>query len=354
MIFYRTAIRQSYKIEKREIMDKKKIGRISVLITAVILVISGITVSAAKKNIKFKTSRQTIYVGKKITLKAVVLKKYKKKTSKIKWSSTNRAVASVNKHGKVTAKKAGKTYIKAKLYGTTAKCLIVVKKKTKPAVKVTPKPTAVNTVSPSTEPTKCPEKADTPVVTKEPCMTDNPSNTETPEPSRCPFETSSPENSTKPLETPTVSMTPEPATTSSPQPIQSCQPSGKLTPVSTRGAVVAYGVAKIDNEIMTVYLVDRDYDGNMTIGFKDKKYSMSGKVKDSLVMLDTTYISKTNSAGTIRVSRVKPEVYWTLTDLTDNDNYYFSVERRNSYDKSYKNCGALYFKGDVTSVLSIY
>lgn len=339
-------------------MDKKKIGRISVMIIAVILAISGITVSAAKKNIKFKTSRQTIYVGKKVTLKTVVLKKYKNKTSKIKWSSTNRAVASVNKHGKVTAKKAGKTYIKAKLYGTTAKCLIVVKKKTKPTVKVTPKPTAANTVSPSSGPTKCPEKTETPITTENPCITGEPSVTNTPEPSRCPFDTSSPGNSTKPIETPTVSMTPGTETSSSPspssQPAQSCQPSGKLTPVSTKGAVVAYGVAKIDNEIMTVYLVDRDYDGSMTIGFKDKKYSMSGKVKDSLVMLDTTYITKTNSAGTIKVSRVKPEVYWTLTDLTDSDNYYFRVERRNSYDTSYENCGALYFKGDVTSVLSIY
>ena len=131
-------------------MNKTRIKKSIAILTSAAILLTGISVSAATKNIKFVKSKQTVYVGKKLTLKISVPKKYKKQTSKIKWSSSNKKVAVVNKKGVVTAKKTGKTVIKAKFYGTTAKCTVTVKKKAttvKPTVKpdttATPAPTAV-------------------------------------------------------------------------------------------------------------------------------------------------------------------------------------------------------------------
>ena len=323
-------------------MDKKIKKSILVILCAGILV-SCISVSAssATKKIRFGSRKKTIYVGKKLTLKAIVPKKYKKKTSKIKWSSSNKKVAVVNKKGRVTAKKAGKAYIKAVFMGTTAKCRIIVKKKNKPQATASQKLTA------SPKPTTVPVVTDTPQQTNTPIPSEIPSalpTADTNSPSPTPVATSSPTVTETPQASPTVVPTP----TLTPNE----NDYGKLTKVS-KGAVVAYGIDKIKGEVMTVYLMDRAYDGQLNLDFAGKEYSVNGKVKDTLVALDTTYVTKTNSAKTITVSRKSPEVYWTVTDLTTNNKYYFKVERRNTYDTSYKNCGAIYFKGDVRSAVKI-
>ena len=299
-------------------MRKIRIKKYIAILTSTAVLITGISASAAKKNITFVKTKQTVYVGKKLTLKVSVPKKYRNKTSKIKWSSSNTKVAVVNKKGVVTAKKKGTAIIKAKFYGTTAKCTISVKKKN--TVKPTTKPETTKEPEtsslPSTEPTAVPTT--TPAVSAEPTA-----------------EPTTPTASPKPTQTPDVNT-------------------GKLVPVSDKGAVKAYGLAKIDGEVTTIYLVDKNYDGSLKIGFKGNIYEQKGNVKEALIMLDTLYVTKTNSAGTIKISRKSPEVYWTVSDLKNNKDYYFKVERNNTYDTSYKDCGAIYFKGDVTGVVSVY
>lgn len=78
-------------------MNKTRIKKSIAILTSAAILLTGISVSAATKNIKFVKSKQTVYVGKKLTLKISVPKKYKKQTSKIKWSSSNKKVAVVNK-----------------------------------------------------------------------------------------------------------------------------------------------------------------------------------------------------------------------------------------------------------------
>lgn len=60
------------------------------------------SVFAAKK-IKLNKTRATVYVGKTVQLKV-------NNKKKVKWSTSNKKVATVSKKGKVTGKKAGNNY----------------------------------------------------------------------------------------------------------------------------------------------------------------------------------------------------------------------------------------------------
>lgn len=76
-----------------------------------------------KKKIKLNKKKATIRVNKTLKLK---LKNAKAK--KVKWSSSNKKVATVSKKGKVKARKKGKATITAKYKGKKYKCKITVKK----------------------------------------------------------------------------------------------------------------------------------------------------------------------------------------------------------------------------------
>ena len=106
-------------------MGKLKKGFAVILIFVLsISMVPTINVSAAKK-VKLNKNKATIYVGKTISLK---LKNNKKK---IKWSSSNKKVATVNNKGKVKGKKAGRTTITAKVGKKKYKCKVLVKRKKK-------------------------------------------------------------------------------------------------------------------------------------------------------------------------------------------------------------------------------
>ena len=90
-----------------------------------ILFIAGTGITAeAKAKPELSRKKITINVGQKKKLK---VKNFKKK-KKIKWSSKNKAIATVNKKGKVVGKKKGKTTIIAKVSKKKLKCKVVVKK----------------------------------------------------------------------------------------------------------------------------------------------------------------------------------------------------------------------------------
>ena len=101
----------------------------AIMLTAVlavgILVVPGGNVQAAKKVMLNKKSI-TLEVGKKANLKLNNAPKKRKVT----WSSNKKKIASVNKKGVVTAKKAGKANITAKVNGKKYVCKVTVKKKT--------------------------------------------------------------------------------------------------------------------------------------------------------------------------------------------------------------------------------
>ena len=81
---------------------------------------SSYSVQAAK--VKISKTKKTLNVKETFKLKVKNTKK------KIKWSSSNKKVATVNSKGKVTAKKKGKATITAKVGGKKYKCKVKVEK----------------------------------------------------------------------------------------------------------------------------------------------------------------------------------------------------------------------------------
>lgn len=78
------------------------------------------TVEAASK-IQLNKTKKTLYVGDTYKLKITGTNK------KVKWSTTDKSIATVNANGKVKAKKKGTVTIKAKVGEKTYKCKIKVK-----------------------------------------------------------------------------------------------------------------------------------------------------------------------------------------------------------------------------------
>lgn len=75
----------------------------------------------AKQNIKLNKTFITLPTKNTYTLKVNGTKK------KVKWSSSKKKIATVNKNGKITAKKSGTAYITAKVNGKKIKCKVSVR-----------------------------------------------------------------------------------------------------------------------------------------------------------------------------------------------------------------------------------
>ena len=82
--------------------------------------VGAVTAEAATP--KLSRPSRTVTVGKSFTLKV----KNTKKT--VKWSSSKKTIATVSASGKVTGKKAGTCYIRAKVGTKTLKCKVTVRK----------------------------------------------------------------------------------------------------------------------------------------------------------------------------------------------------------------------------------
>lgn len=102
-------------------MKKIKINKISVMFLVVIMIIGILPVRIVAATVKLNKPKATIYVGSSTTLKISGAK------SKVKWTTSNKKIATVTRKGKVTAKKAGTVTITAKLKKKSYKCKVIVK-----------------------------------------------------------------------------------------------------------------------------------------------------------------------------------------------------------------------------------
>lgn len=102
---------------------KKFFKRILVAITVIIMAVSVMPMTQADAAVKLSATKKVVYVGESFTLKVSGSSKT------VKWSSSKKSVASVTQKGKVTAKKAGKATITAKVSGKSLKCAVTVNEK---------------------------------------------------------------------------------------------------------------------------------------------------------------------------------------------------------------------------------
>lgn len=96
---------------------KRMVTMMMVVFAAMLLMVA--PVQAASKT---KTTKVTLKAGQSKTLRV-------KTASKIKWSSSNKAIVTVNKKGKIVARRAGKAKITAK-YGKKKAVFVVTVKNT--------------------------------------------------------------------------------------------------------------------------------------------------------------------------------------------------------------------------------
>ena len=123
-------------------MERK--GVVSLLLAFILLfgAAGNVLEANAASKVKLNKTKATITVGKTVTLKVKNTKK------KVKWSSSNKRIATVSSKGKVKGKKAGKVTITAKIGKKKYKCKVTVKKKTtkrKPANAATEQTTSTTT-----------------------------------------------------------------------------------------------------------------------------------------------------------------------------------------------------------------
>ncbi len=136
-----------------------KFKKLAIFVLAVAIIFA-VQANAAKKKVKLSTTKISLYVGDSYKLK---LKNNKKK---VKWSSSNKKVATVSKKGKVKAKKKGSCRITAKVGKKKYVCKVTVKKEKVRVVKVMVTPTPLPTEVP--RPTLTPRSTLTPRPTLTP------------------------------------------------------------------------------------------------------------------------------------------------------------------------------------------
>ena len=134
---------------------KKLLKTLSVIMCAILLTTSVVpnlpvnsveTVYAATKKPKLNYTKKTIYEGKTFTLKVSGTK------SKVKWSTSNKKIATVNSKGVVKGVKKGNATMTAKIDKKSLKCKVTVKKKEsiKPSTSSAPsKPSEKPSIEPS-------------------------------------------------------------------------------------------------------------------------------------------------------------------------------------------------------------
>ena len=277
---------------------KKKQG-----ITVTNKMTKGVLVIQEKKKLQLKLKLQ----GKKVSSKKI------KKIFKFK--SSNKKIVTVNKKGKIYAKKAGnaKVYITQKAKGKKKKCKLKVKvvaKKNKPVVTVTTESTKQPTVDQTKQPTAEPTKQPTAEPTKQPTAE------------------------------PTPSASQEPQLVNSGECSKMTCGGSYAGPVSGKeySAVALYGNG---DYCSTSY----EFEGT------NKKYRMvvKGASSNSSTASVSVYIGgkKVGTVGFTGTTLSEQSLEFKMTDVTGKQEIKFLLETDNGSNDTYVNSYELYYIGDV-------
>ena len=289
------------------------------------------TLGAAPNLSQAKKKKQGITVTNKMTKGVLVIREKKKLQLKLKlrgkkvsskkikkifkFRSSNKKIVTVNKKGKIYAKKAGnaKVYITQKAKGKKKKCKLKVKvvaKKNKPVVTVTTESTKQPTVDQTKQPTAEPTKQPTAEPTKQPTAE------------------------------PTPSASQEPQLVNSGECSKMTCGGSYAGPVSGKeySAVALYGNG---DYCTTSY----EFVGT------NKKYRMvvKGASSNSTTANVSVYIGgkKVGTVGFAGTTLSEQSFEFKMTDATGNQEIKFLLETDNGSNDTYVNSYELYYIGDV-------
>ena len=329
---------------------KKKQG-----ITVTNKMTKGVLVIQEKKKLQLKLKLQ----GKKVS---------SKKMKKIfKFKSSNKKIVTVNKKGKIYAKKAGnaKVYITQKAKGKKKKCKLKVKvvaKKNEPVVTTTTgstaQPTAEPTKQPTAEPTEQPTAEPTKQPTAEPTKrpTAEPTKQPTAEPTKRPTAEPTKQPTAEPTKRPTAEPTKQPTAeptkqpTVEPTPSASQEPklvsSGECSKMTCGGSYAGVAGDKV------VLYSNGDYcSTSYEFEGTNKKYRMvvKGASSNSSTASVSVYIGgkKVGTVGFTGTTLSEQSLEFKMTDVTGKQEIKFLLETDNGSNDTYVNSYELYYIGDV-------
>ena len=333
---------------------KKKQG-----ITVTNKMTKGVLVIQEKKKLQLKLKLQ----GKKVSSKKI------KKIFKFK--SSNKKIVTVNKKGKIYAKKAGnaKVYITQKAKGKKKKCKLKVKvvaKKNKPVVTVTTEstkqPTVDQTKQPTAEPTKQPTAEPTKQPTAEPAKqpTAEPTKQPTAEPTKRPTAEPTKQPTAEPTKRPTAEPTKQPTAEPTKQPTAEPTPSASQEPQlvnsgecskMTCGGSYAGPVSGKEYSAVALY-GNGDY---CTTSYEfvgtNKKYRMvvKGASSNSTTASVSVYIGgkKVGKVSFTGTTLSEQSFEFKMTDVTGKQEIKFLLETDNGSNDTFVNSYELYYIGDV-------
>ena len=321
---------------------KKKQG-----ITVTNKMTKGVLVIQEKKKLQLKLKLQ----GKKVSSKKI------KKIFKFK--SSNKKIVTVNKKGKIYAKKAGnaKVYITQKAKGKKKKCKLKVKvvaKKNEPVVTTTTGSTAQPTAEPTKQPTAEPTKQPTAEPTKQP--TAEPTKRPTAEPTKRPTAEPTKQPTAEPTKRPTAEPTKQPTAeptkqpTAEPTPSASQEPklvsSGECSKMTCGGSYAGVAGDKV------VLYSNGDYcSTSYEFEGTNKKYRMvvKGASSNSSTASVSVYIGgkKVGTVGFTGTTLSEQSLEFKMTDVTGKQEIKFLLETDNGSNDTYVNSYELYYIGDV-------
>ena len=349
---------------------KKKQG-----ITVTNKMTKGVLVIQEKKKLQLKLKLQ----GKKVSSKKI------KKIFKFK--SSNKKIVTVNKKGKIYAKKAGnaKVYITQKAKGKKKKCKLKVKvvaKKNEPVVTTTTgstaqptaeptkQPTAEPTKQPTAEPTKQPTAEPTKQPTAEPTKrptaeptkqpTAEPTKQPTAEPTKRPTAEPTKQPTAEPTKRPTAEPTKQPTAEPTKQPTAEPTPSASQEPQlvnsgecskMTCGGSYAGPVSGKEYSAVALY-GNGDY---CTTSYEfvgtNKKYRMvvKGASSNSTTASVSVYIGgkKVGKVSFTGTTLSEQSFEFKMTDVTGKQEIKFLLETDNGSNDTFVNSYELYYIGDV-------
>ena len=365
------------------------------------------TLGAAPNLSQAKKKKQGITVTNKMTKGVLVIREKKKLQLKLKlrgkkvsskkikkifkFRSSNKKIVTVNKKGKIYAKKAGnaKVYITQKVKGKKKKCKLKVKvvaKKNKPVVTMTTgstaQPTAEPTKQPTAEPTKQPTAEPTKQPTAEPTKrptaeptkrptveptkrpTAEPTKRPTAEPTKRPTAEPTKRPTAEPTKQPTAEPTKQPTAEPTKQPTK--QPTAEPTPSASQEPQLvnsgecskmtcggSYAGPVSGKEFSAVALYGNGDYCTTSYEFEgtNKKYRMvvKGASSNSSTASVSVYIGgkKVGTVGFTGTTLSEQSLEFKMTDVTGKQEIKFLLETDNGSNDTYVNSYELYYIGDV-------